>query len=143
MAYDALPHKRIAVLPGFFDNTISLFSAGKIFSCTGYAVGSVHRVGGEVPALGIEAALRCQLKSDTSLIRNHFPELTTPTYYNKGAGPWALWSSSPCLTRSVLSPHLPDFRQNNTLIIMSNFMLQNTESMEDPLPARDLSRNTS
>ncbi|KAL4171517.1 Kynurenine--oxoglutarate transaminase 3, variant 2 [Phytophthora ramorum] len=104
MAYDALPHKRIAVLPGFFDNTISLFSAGKIFSCTGYAVGSVHRVGGEVPALGIEAALRCQLKSDTSLIRNHFPELTTPTYYNKGAGPWALWSSSPCLTRSVLSP---------------------------------------
>ncbi|ETK92106.1 hypothetical protein F441_04567 [Phytophthora nicotianae CJ01A1] len=50
MTYDGLEHKRIAALPGFFDRTISLFSAGKTFSCTGwragYAVGPAHLVGG-------------------------------------------------------------------------------------------------
>ncbi|KAE8904150.1 hypothetical protein PF005_g11761 [Phytophthora fragariae] len=50
MTYDGLPHERIAALPGFFDRTISLFSAGKTFSCTGwragYAVGPAHLVGG-------------------------------------------------------------------------------------------------
>ncbi|POM70837.1 Kynurenine-oxoglutarate transaminase, partial [Phytophthora palmivora] len=50
MTYDGLEHERIAALPGFFDRTISLFSAGKTFSCTGwragYAVGPAHLVGG-------------------------------------------------------------------------------------------------
>lgn len=46
MCYDGLKHERIATLPGMFDRTISLFSAGKTFSCTGwrvgYAVGPAH-----------------------------------------------------------------------------------------------------
>ncbi|RLN32359.1 hypothetical protein BBJ28_00005040 [Nothophytophthora sp. Chile5] len=46
MTYDGLQHQRLAALPGFFDRTISLFSAGKTFSCTGwrtgYAVGPAH-----------------------------------------------------------------------------------------------------
>ncbi|KAG6615580.1 Kynurenine-oxoglutarate transaminase [Phytophthora cinnamomi] len=50
MTYDGLAHERIAALPGFFDRTVSLFSAGKTFSCTGwragYAVGPAHLVGG-------------------------------------------------------------------------------------------------
>ncbi|OWZ18112.1 Kynurenine-oxoglutarate transaminase, partial [Phytophthora megakarya] len=50
MTYDGLEHERIAAMPGFFDRTISLFSAGKTFSCTGwragYAVGPAHLVGG-------------------------------------------------------------------------------------------------
>jgi aspartate/methionine/tyrosine aminotransferase len=54
MTYDGLPHERIAALPGFFDRTISLFSAGKTFSCTGwrtgYAVGPAHLVGGVTKA---------------------------------------------------------------------------------------------
>lgn len=49
MTYDGLKHERLAKLPGFFDRTISLFSAGKTFSCTGwrtgYAVGPAHLVG--------------------------------------------------------------------------------------------------
>lgn len=39
MAFDGLPHERFAALPGMFDRTISLFSAGKTFSCTGWRVG--------------------------------------------------------------------------------------------------------
>lgn len=39
MAYDGLAHERIASFPGMFDRTISLFSAGKTFSCTGWRVG--------------------------------------------------------------------------------------------------------
>ncbi|KAF1332743.1 Kynurenine-oxoglutarate transaminase, partial [Globisporangium splendens] len=39
MAYDGLQHERIASFPGLFDRTISLFSAGKTFSCTGWRVG--------------------------------------------------------------------------------------------------------
>ncbi|GMF13392.1 unnamed protein product [Phytophthora lilii] len=54
MTYDGLPHERIAAMPGFFDRTISLFSAGKTFSCTGwrtgYAVGPAHLVGGVTKA---------------------------------------------------------------------------------------------
>ncbi|KAL3665346.1 hypothetical protein V7S43_009385 [Phytophthora oleae] len=50
MTFDGLKHERIATLPGFFDRTVSLFSAGKTFSCTGwragYAVGPAHLVGG-------------------------------------------------------------------------------------------------
>ncbi|KAG1690076.1 hypothetical protein DVH05_028414 [Phytophthora capsici] len=50
MTFDGLQHERIASLPGFFDRTVSLFSAGKTFSCTGwrtgYAVGPAHLVGG-------------------------------------------------------------------------------------------------
>ncbi|RLN64388.1 hypothetical protein BBP00_00003509 [Phytophthora kernoviae] len=49
MTYDGLKHERLASLSGFFDRTISLFSAGKTFSCTGwragYAVGPAHLVG--------------------------------------------------------------------------------------------------
>ncbi|CAI5743554.1 unnamed protein product [Peronospora destructor] len=54
MTYDGLTHERIAALPGFFDRTISLFSAGKTFSCTGwragYAVGPAHLVEGVIKA---------------------------------------------------------------------------------------------
>ncbi|CAI5710057.1 unnamed protein product [Hyaloperonospora brassicae] len=54
MTYDGVPHERIAALPGFFDRTISLFSAGKTFSCTGwrvgYAVGPAHLVEGVIKA---------------------------------------------------------------------------------------------
>lgn len=39
MCFDGLQHERIAALPGMFDRTISLFSAGKTFSCTGWRVG--------------------------------------------------------------------------------------------------------
>lgn len=39
MCYDGLEHVRIASLPGMYDRTISLFSAGKTFSCTGWRVG--------------------------------------------------------------------------------------------------------
>lgn len=39
MAYDGLTHERIGSFPGMFDRTISLFSAGKTFSCTGWRVG--------------------------------------------------------------------------------------------------------
>ncbi|CAH0474758.1 unnamed protein product [Peronospora belbahrii] len=54
MTYDGLEHERMASLPGFFDRTISLFSAGKTFSCTGwragYAVGPAHLVEGIIKA---------------------------------------------------------------------------------------------
>uniref|UniRef100_A0AAV1UB27 Aminotransferase class I/classII large domain-containing protein n=1 Tax=Peronospora matthiolae TaxID=2874970 RepID=A0AAV1UB27_9STRA len=54
MTYDGVVHERIAALPGFFDRTISLFSAGKTFSCTGwrvnYAVGPAHLVEGVTKA---------------------------------------------------------------------------------------------
>ncbi|CAI5701271.1 hypothetical protein KXD40_007056 [Peronospora effusa] len=54
MTYDGLSHERIATLPGFFDRTISLFSAGKTFSCTGwrvgYAVGPAHLIEGVIKA---------------------------------------------------------------------------------------------
>lgn len=50
MTYDGRKHERIASLPGFFDRTISLFSAGKTFSCTGwragYAIGPSHLIEG-------------------------------------------------------------------------------------------------
>lgn len=39
MTYNGLRHERIASLPGMFDRTISLFSAGKSFSCTGWRAG--------------------------------------------------------------------------------------------------------
>ncbi|KAJ0392999.1 hypothetical protein ATCC90586_004664 [Pythium insidiosum] len=39
MCYDGRKHERIASFPGMFDRTISLFSAGKTFSCTGWRVG--------------------------------------------------------------------------------------------------------
>jgi aspartate/methionine/tyrosine aminotransferase len=39
MCYDGLHHERIAAYPGMFDRTVSLFSAGKTFSCTGWRVG--------------------------------------------------------------------------------------------------------
>ncbi|GBG30236.1 Kynurenine--oxoglutarate transaminase [Hondaea fermentalgiana] len=39
MTFDGLPHERFALLDGMWDRTISLFSAGKTFSCTGWRVG--------------------------------------------------------------------------------------------------------
>lgn len=39
MCFDGLKHERIAALPGMHERTISLFSAGKTFSCTGWRVG--------------------------------------------------------------------------------------------------------
>ncbi|ETV75733.1 hypothetical protein H257_10109 [Aphanomyces astaci] len=37
--FDGTPHERIATYDGMFDRVISLFSAGKTFSCTGWRVG--------------------------------------------------------------------------------------------------------
>eukprot|EP00746_Dinoflagellata_sp_MGD_P062827 gnl/MRDRNA2_/MRDRNA2_26408_c0_seq1.p1 gnl/MRDRNA2_/MRDRNA2_26408_c0~~gnl/MRDRNA2_/MRDRNA2_26408_c0_seq1.p1 ORF type:complete len:432 (+),score=71.21 gnl/MRDRNA2_/MRDRNA2_26408_c0_seq1:141-1298(+) len=39
--YDGVEHIHIASLPGMFDRTITLFSAGKTFSCTGWRVGYI------------------------------------------------------------------------------------------------------
>nr|CCA17391.1 kynurenineoxoglutarate transaminase putative [Albugo laibachii Nc14]CCA24368.1 unnamed protein product [Albugo laibachii Nc14] len=39
MCYDGRKHERIATISNMFDRTISLFSAGKTFSCTGWRVG--------------------------------------------------------------------------------------------------------
>ena len=39
MCFDGLSHERIATMPDMFDRVISLFSAGKTFSCTGWRVG--------------------------------------------------------------------------------------------------------
>ncbi|RHZ15954.1 hypothetical protein DYB26_004635 [Aphanomyces astaci] len=39
--FDGTPHERIATYDGMFDRVISLFSAGKTFSCTGWRVGYV------------------------------------------------------------------------------------------------------
>jgi len=39
MTFDGLQHERFALLDGMFERTISLFSAGKTFSCTGWRVG--------------------------------------------------------------------------------------------------------
>ncbi|KAI9906236.1 hypothetical protein PsorP6_003299 [Peronosclerospora sorghi] len=54
MTYDGLVHERMALLPGFFDRTISLYSAGKTFSCTGwrtgYAIGPAHLIEGVIKA---------------------------------------------------------------------------------------------
>ncbi|KAF0700408.1 Aste57867_9068 [Aphanomyces stellatus] len=37
--FEGTPHERIATYDGMFDRVISLFSAGKTFSCTGWRVG--------------------------------------------------------------------------------------------------------
>jgi len=39
MCFDGLKHERFATIEGMWDRTISLFSAGKTFSCTGWRVG--------------------------------------------------------------------------------------------------------
>lgn len=39
MCFDGLQHHRFATLEGMWERTISLFSAGKSFSCTGWRVG--------------------------------------------------------------------------------------------------------
>lgn len=39
MTFDNLPHERIATMPDMYDRVISLFSAGKTFSCTGWRCG--------------------------------------------------------------------------------------------------------
>lgn len=39
MCFDNLKHERIASFPDMYDQVISLFSAGKTFSCTGWRVG--------------------------------------------------------------------------------------------------------
>lgn len=39
MAYDNLVHTHMATIAGMFDKTITLFSAGKTFSCTGWRLG--------------------------------------------------------------------------------------------------------
>lgn len=39
MCYDGRKHERIATMSNMFDRTISLFSAGKTFSCTGWRIG--------------------------------------------------------------------------------------------------------
>ena len=45
MVFDGLEHVHIASLPGMFERTISVFSAGKAFSATGWRVG--HAIGPE------------------------------------------------------------------------------------------------
>jgi aspartate/methionine/tyrosine aminotransferase len=39
MVYDGLHHTHMATIDGMFDRTITLFSAGKTFSCTGWRLG--------------------------------------------------------------------------------------------------------
>lgn len=39
MTFDGLKHERFALLDGMFERTLSLFSAGKTFSCTGWRIG--------------------------------------------------------------------------------------------------------
>jgi len=39
LTFDALPHVRMASLPGMFDRTITVSSAGKTFSVTGWLCG--------------------------------------------------------------------------------------------------------
>mmetsp|Transcript_30349 Transcript_30349/g.48327 ORF Transcript_30349/g.48327 Transcript_30349/m.48327 type:complete len:428 (-) Transcript_30349:5540-6823(-) len=39
MTFDGLKHERFANVQGMWDRTISLFSAGKTFSCTGWRIG--------------------------------------------------------------------------------------------------------
>ena len=39
MTYDGTPHTRMATLPGMWDRTVTVCSAGKTFSCTGWKVG--------------------------------------------------------------------------------------------------------
>jgi aspartate/methionine/tyrosine aminotransferase len=39
MVYDGLKHTKIATLPGMWDRTLTIGSAGKSFSVTGYKVG--------------------------------------------------------------------------------------------------------
>ncbi|KDO28346.1 hypothetical protein SPRG_06585 [Saprolegnia parasitica CBS 223.65] len=39
MCFEGTPHERIATFDGMYDRVISLFSAGKTFSCTGWRVG--------------------------------------------------------------------------------------------------------
>jgi len=41
LVYDGLEHVSIASLPGMFERTITMCSAGKTFSCTGYKIGWV------------------------------------------------------------------------------------------------------
>ena len=41
MTFDGLPHARISALPGMFDRTLSIHSAGKTFSATGWRIGYV------------------------------------------------------------------------------------------------------
>lgn len=38
--YDKVEHFHFAALPGMFERTMTLFSVGKTFSCTGWRVGS-------------------------------------------------------------------------------------------------------
>ena len=37
--FDGVPHERFAALPGMWERTVTLFSLGKSFSCTGWRVG--------------------------------------------------------------------------------------------------------
>jgi len=39
LAFDGTPHIRFANMPGMFDKTITVFSAGKSFECTGWKIG--------------------------------------------------------------------------------------------------------
>ena len=39
MTFDGLKHERFCTIDGMFERTISMFSAGKTFSCTGWRVG--------------------------------------------------------------------------------------------------------
>ena len=41
MTFDGMPHARISALPGMFDRTLSIHSAGKTFSATGWRIGYV------------------------------------------------------------------------------------------------------
>tara|TARA_B110000208_G_scaffold142323_2_gene171707 strand:+ start:721 stop:1677 length:957 start_codon:yes stop_codon:yes gene_type:complete len=41
MTFDGLKHERIATLPGMWERTLSVYSAGKTFSATGWRVGYV------------------------------------------------------------------------------------------------------
>lgn len=39
MMFDGLKHERFALMDNMFERTVSLFSAGKTFSCTGWRIG--------------------------------------------------------------------------------------------------------
>jgi len=39
ITFDGVPHTRMATLPGMWDRTITVSSAGKTFSCTGWKIG--------------------------------------------------------------------------------------------------------
>jgi len=68
MTFDGLKHERFSLIPDMFDRTISLFSAGKTFSCTGwrvgYCIGPSHLI--EPLIYGQSKCIRC-FRSSTKM----------------------------------------------------------------------------